>query len=97
MFNERTQSNKAIFNWVHFNTMTNMKKNRQNRENSLTRPVGQMKTDYMQLLPTGASTGYENSASSANKIMLIQLNLHFCQRTFQTRRILKFGVYIETR
>ena len=45
-----------------------------------------MNIDYMQLLPTVASTGYENSASSsAKKILPSQffLNLHFTRARFK--------------
>ena len=58
-----------------------------------------MNTNYMQLLPTVASTGYENSASSAkkNSAHSALLKSALFQRAFQTRSILKFGVYIEMR
>ena len=82
------QSANAIFSWVHFNPGTSTYKHKKNskKEKKIKQGgVRQMNTDYMQLLPTVASTGYENSAFSAKKVLLIQLflNLYFASARFK--------------
>ena len=60
-----------------------------------------MNTNYMQLLPTVASTGYTKVLLPAQPEKFCSTALlkksALCQSAFQTRRILKFGVYIEKR